>query len=152
MEPAIILLDEHTDQATKQMLQNVIVRKRKFDKAKRNHELSIWASMGMAAILLLYLYFYIARPYSFSFFAMFSAFVDNFNHFFFLVTTIGLYGLMIMLKQKRDKAETEFHGLRCEIIDRSKDLWKQEAQWKNRHKVFEMMKNNYDINLYHENK
>lgn len=152
MEPAIILLDEHTDQATKQMLHNVIVRKRKFDKAKRNHELSIWASTCMAVMLLLYLYFYIARPYSYSFFAMFSVFVDNFNHFIFLVATIGLYGLMILLKQKRDKAEKEYHGIRCEIIDRSKDLWKQEAQWKNRHKVFEMMKKNYDINLYHENK
>ncbi|RFU69067.1 YpbF family protein [Bacillus sp. V59.32b] len=152
MEPSILLLDGHTDQATKKMLQNVIERKRKFDKAKRNHLISIWVSLGMAAILLLYIYFYIARPYSYSFFAMFSAFVDQSNHFIFLVVTIGLYGYMNLLKTKRDKAEKEYQGLRCEIVDRSKDLWKQEGAWQNRHKVFEMMKNNYDINLYHENK
>jgi hypothetical protein len=152
MESAIILLDEHTDQATKQMLQSVIERKKKFDIAKKQHIVSIWASMSSAALLFLYLYFFIAYPYSYSFFAMFSVFVDNFNHFIFLVATFGFYGYMIFLKQKRDKAEKEYQGLRCEIIDRSKDLWKQEAAWKNRHKVFEMMKKNYDINLYHENK
>ncbi|MGW9606608.1 DUF2663 family protein, partial [Heyndrickxia sporothermodurans] len=39
----------------------------------------------------------------------------------------------------------------CEIIDRSKDLWKNEA-WKSRNVVFEMMKEKYNINLYHESK
>lgn len=152
MEPSILLLDEHTDQATKKMLQNVIDRKRKFDKAKRNHIISIWACFGLAALLLLYIYFNIARPYSYSFFAMFSAFVNQSNHILFLIAVFGLYGYMNLLKTKRDKAEKEYHGLRCEIVDRSKDLWKHEAAWQNRHKVFEMMKNNYDINLYHENK
>jgi hypothetical protein len=152
MESAIILLDEHTDQATRQMLQNVVVRKRKFDAVKRKHIMSIWAVMILSLMLLLYIYFYIAIPYSYSFFAMFSVFVDDSVHFIFLLSTVGLYGYMILLKHKRDKAEKEYHGLRCEIIDRSKDLWKQQEEWKNRHKVFEMMKKNYDINLYHENK
>ena len=69
-----------------------------------------------------------------------------------LMAVIGLFGLMNVFRQKRDKAEKEFHLLRCEIIDKSKDLWGKEDQWKNRHIVFEMMKKNYDINLYHENK
>ena len=51
-----------------------------------------------------------------------------------------------------DKAEKEYQLLRCEIITKSKLLWEKESEWKNRHKVFEMMKKNYDINLYHENK
>ncbi len=69
-----------------------------------------------------------------------------------LIVIFGLYGLMNVYRQKRDKAEKEFHALRCEIIDKSKDLWKKEDAWNNRHLVFEMMKQNYDINLYHENK
>ena len=51
-----------------------------------------------------------------------------------------------------EKAEKEYQLLRCEIIQKSKLLWENESEWKNRHKVFEMMKNNFDINLYHENK
>nr|WP_193750923.1 DUF2663 family protein [Bacillus coahuilensis] len=41
--------------------------------------------------------------------------------------------------------------MRKEIVDRSKDLWK-EQRWNDRHIVFEHMKKNYDINLYHESK
>ena len=51
-----------------------------------------------------------------------------------------------------DKAEKEFHALRCEIVDRSKDLWKREEVWRERHKIFNVLKENYGINLYHENK
>jgi hypothetical protein len=147
-----ILLLENTDQATKQMLENVRKRKEKFDKSKRLHTIIIWATLTTASIYFGYLYFTIAKLYSYSFAAMFSAFVNNSNNLYFLVVTVGLYGFMNVLKQKMDKKEKEYHELRCEIVDRSKDLWKKEVEWKNRHVVFEMMKNNYDINLYHEKK
>ncbi|MDP4087134.1 MAG: YpbF family protein [Bacillota bacterium] len=147
-----ILLLENTDQATKQMLENVRKRKEKFDKSKRLHTMVIWATLTTASIYFGYLYFTIAKLYSYSFAAMFSAFVNNSNNLYFLVVTVGLYGFMNVLKQKMDKKEKEYHELRCEIVDRSKDLWKKEQEWKNRHVVFEMMKNNYDINLYHEKK
>ena len=59
---------------------------------------------------------------------------------------------MLILKKKMDKAEKEFHALRCEIVDRSKDFWKREEVWRERHKIFNVLKENYGINLYHENK
>ncbi len=96
--------------------------------------------------------FYIVVPYSYPFSVCFSVFVDHFSHFLFLAAAIGLYGYMVLIKKKLDKAEKEFQLLRCEIINKSKQLWEKEEEWKNRHKVFEMMKKNYDINLYHENK
>jgi hypothetical protein len=147
-----ILLLENTDKATKQMLENVRKRKEKFDKSKRLHTLFIWATITTSSIYFAYLYITIAKLYSYSFAAMFSAFVNDSNNLTFLVLTVGLYGFMNVLKQKMDKKEKEFHELRCEIVDRSKDLWKKEEEWKNRHVIFEMMKNNYDINLYHEKK
>lgn len=152
MEPAIILLDDKTDQAAKQMLQNVVVRKKKFEALKKKHLQSLWATMIIAALFLIYLYLYIAVPYSYSFFKMFSVFVDDFSHFLFLAITTGIYGYMLIIKKKMDKAEKEFQLLRCEIINKSKQLWEKEDEWKNRHKVFDMMKKNYDINLFHENK
>ncbi|MEY8190946.1 YpbF family protein [Peribacillus simplex] len=152
MESTIILLDEKTDQATKQMLQNVVDRKKKFEALKKKHLQSLWATMIVAALFMIYLYFYIVVPYSYSFFSMFSVFVDYFSHFLFLAAAIGLYGYMVLIKKKLDKAEKEFQLLRCEIINKSKQLWEKEEEWKSRHKVFEMMKKKYDINLYHENK
>ncbi|AOH55551.1 hypothetical protein ABE28_014425 [Peribacillus muralis] len=152
MESTIILLDEKTDQATKQMLQNVVDRKKKFEALKKKHMKSLWATMIVAGFFLIYLYLNIVVPYSYSFFTMFSVFVDHFSHFLFLASAIGLYGYMVMIKKKLDKAEKEFQLLRCEIINKSKQLWEKEEEWKSRHKVFEMMKKNFDINLYHENK
>jgi lysylphosphatidylglycerol synthetase-like protein (DUF2156 family) len=151
MDSPILLLD-HTDQATKQMLENVRKRKEKFDDSKRWHNFSILVTLLFAAIYLGYFYFTIAKHYSYSFSAMFSASVNDSINIFLFIFTIGMYGAMNVLRQKKEKKEKEYQELRCEIVDRSKDLWKKEEQWKNRHLVFEMMKKNYDINLYHEKK
>jgi hypothetical protein len=152
MEQPIFMLDDKTDPATKQMLENVVKRKRKFDEFKWNHNLSILLTLTITTCFLLYLYKTIISNYSYSFLEMFSVFLQRDFNLWFLVTTIGMYGLMNFLKTKREKAEKEYHALRCEIVDRSKDLWKKEEEWKSRHLVFEMMKEKYDINLYHENK
>ncbi|MFK4997736.1 DUF2663 family protein [Bacillus sp. N9] len=53
-----------------------------------------------------------------------------------------------MIKREGRK---EFHNLRCEIIDKSKDLWKEE-RWRSRHTIYAHLKKQYDINLYHESK
>lgn len=152
MVPEIMNLDEKTDQATKKMLNNLVERKRKFDRFKSRHIWSIWATIGLISLYLYYLYLTVLKPYSYSFAEIFSVYVQNSANLYFLVLTVGTYGLMILLKEKREKAEKEYQALRCEIVDRSKDLWKKEEEWKNRHTVFEMMKKTYDINLYHENK
>ena len=152
METSIIMLDERTDPATKQMLQKVVEKKRKYEALKSRHLLVMWAAVVCAFFYFYYLYKTIMVPYSYSFASMFSSFVDHSINFYALVLIVGLYGFMNLLKEKRDKAEKEYHALRCEIIDKSKDLWKKEEAWNNRHLVFEMMKKNFDINLFHENK
>ena len=152
MESEILLLDERTDQATKKMLQKVVDKKRKFDKLKLRHLYVMWTTIFLCFIYFYYLYKVVMVPYSYSFAAMFSVFVDQTSNLYMLVIIVGLYGFMNLLREKREKAEKEYHALRCEIIDKSKDLWKKEDEWKNRHKVFEMMKKNFDINLYHESK
>ncbi|WP_079509589.1 YpbF family protein [Mesobacillus jeotgali] len=152
MESEIVNLDDRTDPATKRMLQNLIDRKNKFDRYKSRHLLSVWVTIGLISIYFYYIYITVMKPYSYSFAEIFSVFVQNSANLYLLILTVGTYGFMILLKEKREKAEKEYQALRCEIVDRSKDLWKKEEEWKNRHIVFEMMKKKYDINLYHENK
>lgn len=147
-----ILLLENTDQATKQALENVRKRKEKFDRFEKRHLHSIWGTVIIASLFFIYLYFTVGRSYSYSFEAMFSAFVNDSTNFTFLVLSVGMYGLMNLLREKKEKAEKEFHELRCEIVNKSGDYWKKEEEWKNRHVVFEVMKTKYDINLYHEKK
>jgi len=151
MDKPIRLL-EHTDEATKRMLENVRKRKIKFDTAKRRHYLIIYSMLLSAFIFFSYFYFMIAKPFSYSFFTMFSASVSDAINICLLAMTAILYGAMNVLRQQKEKMEKEYQELRCEIVNRSKDLWKKEEHWKNRHIDFEIMKKTYDINLYHEKK
>jgi len=151
METAILNLSDRTDRATKQMLQNVVNKKRKFDRYKSYHFYLLWISVFYCFIILYLLYHIVLEPYSYSFFEIFSIIFNNQNHLFFLFLAVFLLGATKVLYDKKEKYEKEYHELRCEIIDRSKDLWKAEA-WKSRHEIFEMMKKHYDINLYHEAK
>lgn len=152
MDKLISQLDFKTDFAVKVMLQNVVNRKRKYDKYYKKHLYVMWATMICAAVYILFVYFTVTLPYSYSFYKMFSAFVNNSFHIFAIIFLFGLYGYMNVLGEKRDKAEKEFHALRCEIVAKSRDLWHMDEAWPERHEVFEMMLKNYDINLYHENK
>lgn len=141
-----------TDDATKQMLQNVVKRKRKFDKYKKLHIIIIWLTIFLSFLYIMFIYKNILSPYSYSFAEMFSAYVRLPMNEWMIVILFGLFGYMNVLKKKVDKYEKEFHLLRCEIIDKAPDLWREDEDWKNRHHVFQIMKAKYDINLYHENK
>jgi hypothetical protein len=142
----------YTDQATKQMLENVRKRKKKFDDVKMWHYFSIYGTIFFAFIFTVYFYISFVKQYSFSFIAMLSAVLNDTVAVYLLAFTIVGFGAMNLLKQQKEKKEKEYQELRCEIVDRSKDLWKKEEDWKNRHVVFEIMKKQYDINLYHEKK
>jgi len=143
---------EHTDRATKQMLENVRKRKKKFDDVKKWHFFSIYGTLFFAFVFIVYFYITIVKQYSYSFLSMLSASLnDAMAVYLFAISIIG-FGAMNLLKQQKEKKEKEYQDLRCEIVDRSKDLWKREEQWQNRHIVFEVMKKEYDINLYHEKK
>lgn len=152
MESSNFFFDEKTDPVTKQILQNVVKRKKKFDLYKKRHSMAVWSTLSAASLYFVYMYFMIARNGAYSFAAMFSFFVRDSRNLLFLLIVIGIYGYTNVLKGKMDKAEKEFHELRCEIVDRSRDLWKKEEEWNSRYLVFEMMKKTYDINLYHEKK
>ncbi|WP_234969327.1 YpbF family protein [Bacillus massilinigeriensis] len=152
MESPIVTLNNRTDEATKRMLLGVVKKKQKFDSAKKKHQVCLLAFVTISAVYIYYLFQNVIEPNSHSAYSVFSHFVSVSANLYWFVLTGGLFGLMNLLRNKREKAEKEFHALRCEIIDKSKDLWKKEEEWKNRHLVFEMMKKQYDINLYHESK
>ncbi|MGR3764871.1 YpbF family protein [Rossellomorea sp. NS-SX7] len=143
--------EEWTDPATKQMLNNLVDRKQKFDRAKKLHLYILWTAMFTAFCFLYYVTKAILEPYSYSFGTMFSVYVSDSIHLLISVFLAGLFGAVKVLYQQKEKKEKEYQDLRKEIIDRSKDLWKDEA-WKRRHQVFDKMKSQFDINLYHGSK
>jgi hypothetical protein len=151
MNSLISKLDDWTDLATKQMLQNVIEKKRKWDKFKQIHLLMLWSSVFLAFCFIYYFYNSIISPYSYSFEAVFSAVFSKQSHMYTFLFIFGMFGAVKVLYDKKEKAEKEYHALRSEIIDRSKDLWKDDS-WKKRHQVYELLKKEWNINLYHVSK
>lgn len=152
MEPSILKIGDWTDQATKQLLQLAVNKKRKFEKFKRYHLFIVWWTIISAFLTLVYLNEVVIEPYSDSFQIMISVFVESELHLYMVLIVGGSFGAMNVLQKKKKKAEDEYHALRREIVDRSKYLWKKEEAWKKRHLVYDMMKKEFKINLYHETK
>ncbi|MBS4217282.1 DUF2663 family protein [Bacillus sp. FJAT-49711] len=151
MEAFLVDLGDHTDQTTKQMLQNLIDKRIKYNRYKNIHFL-------LLSIAFLFGFFVFSLFYKATIETSTNSVLDTFfilvkkNHFltlFFIAFT--LFGSVKVIFEKKEKTEKEYHALRCEIIDKSKDLWKGD-KWNQRHRVFEQMKKKYDINLYHQSK
>src|SRR5690606_39188359 len=128
-----------TDQATKQMLQHLIERNRKLNYYQRTHKLFLLISIIYTLCVFYFMNRFIIVPYSYSLYELFTLLVNNTKYLYIILLSVGFFGVSNILFNKKEKYEKEYHDLRCEIIDRSKDLWKGDA-WKNRHKVFQMMK------------
>ncbi|MFV2050912.1 YpbF family protein [Metabacillus sp. YM-086] len=152
IEIKIQQLKNHTDEPTKQMLNNLVEKKRKFEKYK----LKCFRAQFVTFILLMgfiaYLYVFIIKPTGGQADAFFHLLFDGEMNIFFVLLIVGGYATAQYFKKKEDKAETEYQNLRCEVIRKSAELWPQPTQWQNRHEVFKMMKSEFDINLFHESK
>jgi hypothetical protein len=57
---------------------------------------------------------------------------------------------MIWMKKKYKKADDDFEAIRSDFIDRNEEWWSDEEQWNMRHVVFEFMKKEYNINIFHK--
>jgi len=151
MEPFLVELGDHTDQTTKQMLQNLIDKRIKYNRYKNIHFLLLTTAFVFGFFVFYFFYNTTIESSSSNILDMFSLFIKK-NHFltlFFIAFT--LFGSVKVIFEKKEKSEKEYHALRCEIIEKSKNLWKGD-KWNQRHRVFEQMKKKYDINLYHQSK
>jgi hypothetical protein len=142
----------YTDESTKVMLQDLFEKKVKFDTAENNHRLHVFISFGLAIILLYNIYQSIKYMNNLQLDILEMIFSQNHLNLIILVLLILDFAWLKVAKGKLTKLETEFHQLRIEIADKSKDLWRSDEAWTGRSHVFSVFKDNYDINLYYESK
>ncbi|QPC46728.1 DUF2663 family protein [Mangrovibacillus cuniculi] len=150
MDKDIKDLYPYADSTTIYMLNQVYFRKKKFDTWKKYY-LYCYITLGLLFFSFFsYSFEKIVKVYSHSSDQLFFAFMSNplLPLFSILFGTGCFFGILIY--RKKQKYEKEYQDLRKEIVDRSKDLWK-DSLWTNRHHVFEVMKEK-GINLYHATK
>jgi hypothetical protein len=143
---------ENIDEVTKQMMLAVIEKKQKFERLKTIVKvLRVITFVGFSSFFI-YIALFIVYSNNFIISSMIDDFLNRPEHLYILLVLFSMYWMILFYQKKCEKAEEEFDALRCEIIQKSNDLWKEEKEWKERYKLFEWMKQQYDINLYYENK
>ncbi len=131
-----------------------LVEKRQ--KEQRFEQLLLKWSLSLFVILffaVLYIYFYKLSTLETMFINS-----SNISEYFlqdmllFVLFVGGLLCLvqMILYKKKHVKAESEFEELRIATIERGEELWEKPVPWNHRHEVFEWLKKEHDVNLYHK--
>lgn len=144
-------LDDHTDEATRKMIQHLIKKKKKFDHYQSLHFFLLSFFILYCLTFLLIVYTVIIIPNEYSVIEVISSFLGTSYIMFLFMISVLLFGAIKIYYEKKEKAEAEYHDLRCEIIEKSQDLWK-EKYWHDRHLFFDQLKKEYDINLYYESK
>lgn len=139
--------DKYVDEPTRKMLEAVIKRKQKFEQYKKH--VFRWRMVCFVCFFILCMTLF--GNYSESGTILNHLLSDSFSFFWILAIAFS-YGASYFFYKKEDKAENDYHKLRCEIIQKSTDLWPLPQKWETREAVFRIMKESYDINLYYESK
>lgn len=143
--------DQYLDEIGTIIINDLQKLKLKFD--KKEHDIKIYNRLyiGSAFGLLAYIILYTIVPYWDQYNILIGKLISNVNHYFFIVIIVTFHFRINYLKEKSEKAEKEYHALRCEVIQRAEDLWPHGAMWEKRHLFFKEMKDKHNINLYYEN-
>lgn len=72
------------------------------------------------------------------------------------VVILGLASLVFLLRFQQmagtyAEVDDEYESLRCELIDRSEELWFEPAQRRKREQILVFLEEQHDINLYYKN-
>ncbi|CUA79528.1 YpbF family protein [Anoxybacillus suryakundensis] len=139
------------DEVTKAILKRVMTHKKEWNDMKKRMHLSFILFLLSLALFGLYIYQTFVISHRTSIERIMMALMNDERTFSFVVFVGSLAWLVLFYKKKSEKAEQDFHALRCEFIQKSSELL-QERAWEKRHVLYEWMKKTYDISLYHENK
>ncbi|MFD1707111.1 DUF2663 family protein [Siminovitchia sediminis] len=145
------VLEEQVDEAMKTMICHLIDKKLKYDHYKSTHFFLLSIFILYTVTMLFLCYTLVIIPNNFSMINSLTQLLGSRYLIFLFLAGVFLFGVLKYYFDKKEKAEAEFHDLRCELIEKSQEMWRKE-QWGNRHKVFDQLKQKYDINMYYESK
>ncbi|HHY71651.1 MAG TPA: DUF2663 family protein [Bacillus bacterium] len=143
-------MHHYLDEVGQVIIKDLLQLKRKFDKKEAELRFYKLAFLVIVAFFIGYLLFFIVMPYRFHYGMMISLLVNNVYHYLFIAVIVTIHSRLKFVEKKADMAEKDFNTLRCEVIQRSEELWPDGEKRKQRHHFFIEMKEKYNINLYYE--
>lgn len=137
--------DRELSDVGKYLIQEIIERKAEEIRAEKI--LNRWSYTAIICLVVGGGYFLLNFYYSYSFIHV----LANDIFMFCIIALFGISLLQVKLaKDKLEKAEEDYDNLRAEMIERSEEIWNTEQLLKDRDYVYELLKKNYDVNLYHK--
>lgn len=125
-------------------------KEQKFEQLLLKWSLSLFVILFFA---ILYIYFYKLPAIESMFMNSRKAseyFMQDMILFVLFIVGVLCFIQMFLYKKKHVKAEGEYEELRIATIDRGEELWEKPVPWQHRHEVFEWLKKEHDVNLYHK--
>ena len=141
----------YLDKVGQVIVKDLCELKKKHD--KKEAELKFYKSgLLLASVLfLVYVLFFSVVPYRFHFSSMITVLINNVYNYFFIALIVTFFYRMKFIEKKAESAEKEYNALRCEVIQRTEELWPDVESRQKRHLFLKEMKDKYNINLYYEN-
>lgn len=140
-----------TDEPTKVIIQELVDRKRHFQRKKMHYKFLLLLAFICTLMLLsnFLITFYSVSNHSFV--GTYFLFQDDKLTWALALMTVASFLLVKFYKVGLSESKDDYKALRLEVIQKSTDLWQEIECWTHRHKVFYKLKQDYDINLFYEN-
>jgi cobalamin biosynthesis protein CobD/CbiB len=139
----------HVNSLTSVVLAQLVEKKAEKDKWKK--ALNQWGLSMLFVVVATFVYLYYFKVRTASYMANpLTLLFDDEMVWVCIVYLILSSFQMIWMKKKYKKADDDYEAIRKDFIDRNEEWWSDEEQWEMRHVVFEFMKKEYNINIYHK--
>lgn len=139
---------KHMPAVTAKVLQELMDRK---DEVTRWKNAAAKATLFLFVLLAVFLFYvFVIKQGLLSRFSP-GMFRETLSDPFIWLLAIGLIACFFRLRHvtaKYEEADDDYEALRCELIERSTELWPKLDQWEGRDRYFAYLENEYDINLY----
>ncbi|WP_458412657.1 DUF2663 family protein [Schinkia sp. CFF1] len=141
----------YLDEVGQVIIQDLCKLKTKYEKKESELKLLRMMMLISAAIFIGYVLIFTVLPFRFQYGVMISRLINDGYHYLFIAVLVTLHFRFRFIEKKAEKLEKEYNALRCEVIQRSEELWPEGEKRAKRHHFFKLMKEKYKINLYYEN-
>lgn len=140
-----------TDEPTKVIIQELVIRKKLHQKKKANYKFIMLIAVISTIMLVSNFLIMFYSVDSHSAVGMYALFRNDTLTFVLFLATIASMLLVKFYRVGLTDAKADYKALRLEVVQKSTDLWQEVESWNHRHKVFQELKKEYDINLFYEN-
>lgn len=141
----------YLDEVGQVIIKDLCELKKKHDKKEAELKFYKGGLLLASVLFLVYVLFFSVVPYRFHFNSMITVLINNVNNYFFIALIVTFFYRMKFIEKKAESAEKEYNALRCEVIQRTEELWPDGERRQKRHLFLKEMKDKYNINLYYEN-